>query len=182
MSRLGISTNDAPGMYFPTITPPATAERRLSFRGWRVPPAGYLSRKICSRNFSCGNFSRNNNFQTHRVDVFEDCADPDAGNCFKPGAPATGPLYGLPSDKPSCRCVGHPESVSEIEFCTLYVVAERWILGCILRFMHAKDHFSDTLLGWILFQEGKPAEAEPYLRAAWFTHADVAVGDHISQI
>jgi hypothetical protein len=35
--------------------------------------------------------------------------------------------------------------VSEIEFCTLYVVAERWILGCILRFMHAKNHFSDTL-------------------------------------
>jgi hypothetical protein len=32
--------------------------------------------------------------------------------------------------------------VSEIEFCTLYVVAERWILGCIL---HAKNHFSDTL-------------------------------------
>jgi hypothetical protein len=37
-------------------------------------------------------------------------------------------------------------SVSEIEFCTLYVVAERWILGCILRFMHAKNHFSDTLV------------------------------------
>src|SRR5580658_9045919 len=29
-------------------------------------------------------------------------------------------------------------SVSEIEFCILYVVAERWILACILRFMHAK--------------------------------------------
>ena len=38
------------------------------------------------------------------------------------------------------------DSVSEIEFCTLYVVAERWILGCILRFMHAKNHFSDTLI------------------------------------
>ena len=37
-------------------------------------------------------------------------------------------------------------SVSEIEFCTLYVVAERWILGCILRLTHAKNHFSDTLL------------------------------------
>src|SRR5580658_6989309 len=36
-------------------------------------------------------------------------------------------------------------SVLEIEFCTLYVVAERWILDCILRFMHAKNHFSDTL-------------------------------------
>jgi hypothetical protein len=35
--------------------------------------------------------------------------------------------------------------VSEIEFCTLYVVAERCILGCMLRFMHAKNHFSDTL-------------------------------------
>jgi hypothetical protein len=37
-------------------------------------------------------------------------------------------------------------SVSEIEFCTLYVVAERWILGCILRFIHVKNHFSDTLI------------------------------------
>ena len=41
---------------------------------------------------------------------------------------------------------GHDTSVSEIEFCTLYVVAERWILGCILRFTHAKNHFSDTLI------------------------------------
>src|ERR1700691_2528398 len=40
----------------------------------------------------------------------------------------------------------HDTSVSEIEFCNLYVVAERWILGCILRFMHAKNHFSDTLI------------------------------------
>jgi hypothetical protein len=39
----------------------------------------------------------------------------------------------------------HFRSVSEIEFCTLYVVAERWILGCILRFMHGKNDFSDTL-------------------------------------
>ena len=38
-------------------------------------------------------------------------------------------------------------SVSEIrEFCTLYVVAEGSISGCILRFMHAKNHFSDTLI------------------------------------
>jgi hypothetical protein len=36
--------------------------------------------------------------------------------------------------------------VSEIEFCTLYVVAERWILGCILRFMHGENDFSDTLI------------------------------------
>jgi hypothetical protein len=36
--------------------------------------------------------------------------------------------------------------VSEIEFCALYVVAEGWILGYILRFMHAKNHFSDTLV------------------------------------
>jgi hypothetical protein len=41
---------------------------------------------------------------------------------------------------------GHDTSVSEIEFCTLYVVAERWIFGCILRFMHAENHFSDTLI------------------------------------
>jgi hypothetical protein len=39
----------------------------------------------------------------------------------------------------------------------------------------------DTL-GWILFQEGKPSEAEPYIRAAWFSRADVAVGDHLSQV
>jgi hypothetical protein len=37
-------------------------------------------------------------------------------------------------------------SVSEIEFCTLYVVAGLWILGCILRLMHAKKHYSDTLV------------------------------------
>jgi hypothetical protein len=45
----------------------------------------------------------------------------------------------------------HDTSVSEIEFCTLYVVAERWILGCILRFMHSKNHFSDTryLFTWV---------------------------------
>ena len=36
---------------------------------------------------------------------------------------------------------GQTVSVSEIEFGTLYVVAERWILGCILGFMHAKNHF-----------------------------------------
>src|SRR5271170_2064287 len=42
-------------------------------------------------------------------------------------------------------------SVSEIEFCTLYVVAERWILGCILRFMRAKNHFSDTLIPFPFF-------------------------------
>jgi hypothetical protein len=36
-------------------------------------------------------------------------------------------------------------SVSEIEFCTLYVVAEPWILDWILRFMHATNHLSDTL-------------------------------------
>ena len=36
-------------------------------------------------------------------------------------------------------------SVSEIEFCTLYVVAERWILGCILRFMHKKSFLRHTV-------------------------------------
>jgi hypothetical protein len=46
----------------------------------------------------------------------------------------------------SCRTnAGQTYSVSEIEFCTLYVVAERWILGRMLRFVHAKNHFSDTL-------------------------------------
>jgi hypothetical protein len=36
-------------------------------------------------------------------------------------------------------------SVSEIEFCTLYVVAERWTLGCMLRFVRANNDFSDTV-------------------------------------
>ena len=35
--------------------------------------------------------------------------------------------------------------MSEIEFYTLYVVPERWILGCMLRFVDAKNDFSDTL-------------------------------------
>ena len=48
--------------------------------------------------------------------------------------------------------------MSEIEFCTLYVVAERWILGCILRFMHAKNHFSDTL---IPIHQSEPSIAGP---------------------
>jgi len=39
----------------------------------------------------------------------------------------------------------------------------------------------DTL-GWILFQEGRPAEAEPYIRAAWFNRADVVIGDHLAQV
>jgi hypothetical protein len=45
-----------------------------------------------------------------------------------------------------CLSLGvQSSSVSEIEFCTLYVVAERWILARILRFMHAKNNYSDTL-------------------------------------
>jgi hypothetical protein len=36
--------------------------------------------------------------------------------------------------------------VSEIEFRTLYVVAERWIVARMLRFMSAKNVHSDTLL------------------------------------
>jgi hypothetical protein len=39
----------------------------------------------------------------------------------------------------------------------------------------------DTL-GWILFQEGKPAEAEPYIRASWVNGANVIVGDHLAQV
>jgi hypothetical protein len=52
--------------------------------------------------------------------------------------------------KPECHGGngGRPGSVSEIECCTLDVVGEHWILGCILRFMHAKNHFSDTLRSW----------------------------------
>jgi hypothetical protein len=40
---------------------------------------------------------------------------------------------------------GQTDSVSEIEFCTLNVVAERWTLGCMLRFVRANNDFSDTL-------------------------------------
>jgi hypothetical protein len=36
-------------------------------------------------------------------------------------------------------------SVSEIEFRTPYVVAERWIVARMLRFIHAKTVHSDTL-------------------------------------
>ena len=38
--------------------------------------------------------------------------------------------------------------MSEIDFCTLYVVAERWILACTLRFVRANNDFSDTLRKW----------------------------------
>ena len=41
---------------------------------------------------------------------------------------------------------GQTNSVSEIEFRTPYVVAERWIVARLLRFMHAKNVHSDTLL------------------------------------
>ena len=40
----------------------------------------------------------------------------------------------------------HDTSVSEIEFRTPYVVAERWIVARMLRFMHAKNVHSDTLI------------------------------------
>jgi predicted Zn-dependent protease len=39
----------------------------------------------------------------------------------------------------------------------------------------------DTL-GWILFREGKPEKAEPYIQAAWFNRRDVVVGDHYAQV
>jgi predicted Zn-dependent protease len=38
----------------------------------------------------------------------------------------------------------------------------------------------DTL-GYILLLEGKPKEAEPYLRAAWFSQQNVIVGNHLAQ-
>ena len=38
----------------------------------------------------------------------------------------------------------------------------------------------DTL-GWILFEQQRPADAEPYLRAAWFSQAGIVVGDHLAQ-
>src|ERR1700733_12758172 len=75
-----------------------------------------------------------------------------------PGSPLNPGLAVLGYSQPSLRDwtahfgeltladeTAYGESVSEIEFCTLYVVVERWILACILRFMHAKKHFSDTL-------------------------------------
>jgi tetratricopeptide (TPR) repeat protein len=39
----------------------------------------------------------------------------------------------------------------------------------------------DTL-GWILFQQGKPERAEPYIRASWFNRVDVVVGNHLAQV
>jgi tetratricopeptide (TPR) repeat protein len=39
----------------------------------------------------------------------------------------------------------------------------------------------DTL-GWTLFQQGKPAEAEPYIRASWVNAANVVVGNHLGQV
>ena len=38
----------------------------------------------------------------------------------------------------------------------------------------------DTL-GWILFLEGKPAEAAPYLAAAWLHQPSLTVGNHLAQ-
>lgn len=39
----------------------------------------------------------------------------------------------------------------------------------------------DTL-GWILFKQGKPSEAEPYIRASWLNSANIVVGDHYAQV
>lgn len=39
----------------------------------------------------------------------------------------------------------------------------------------------DTL-GWILFKEGKPKEAEPYIAAAWFNDPNVTVGGHLGAV
>lgn len=39
----------------------------------------------------------------------------------------------------------------------------------------------DTL-GWILFEEGEPAQAEPYLQAAWFHKSDLVVGNHLAHV
>lgn len=39
----------------------------------------------------------------------------------------------------------------------------------------------DTL-GWILFLEDKPTEAEPYLAAAWFNQPGLVGGDHLAQV
>ena len=39
----------------------------------------------------------------------------------------------------------------------------------------------DTL-GWILFEEGKATDAEPYIKAAWLHRQDVAVAYHLGQI
>ena len=38
----------------------------------------------------------------------------------------------------------------------------------------------DTL-GWILFEEGKPKDAEPYIAAAWFNEPNVTVGGHLGR-
>jgi len=65
---------------------------------------------------------------------------------------------------------GRTGSVSEIEFRTPYVVAERWIVARMLRFMHAKNVHSDTLRNnphryeqW----DRKIKSSFPDLRAEW---------------
>lgn len=40
---------------------------------------------------------------------------------------------------------------------------------------------SDTI-GWILFRQGKIAEAESYIQAAWVNRADAEIGEHIAEI
>ena len=39
----------------------------------------------------------------------------------------------------------------------------------------------DTL-GWILFEEGRPKEAEPYLAAAWFNSPGITIGRHLGRV
>jgi tetratricopeptide (TPR) repeat protein len=39
----------------------------------------------------------------------------------------------------------------------------------------------DTL-GWTLFEQGKPVEAEPYIRAAWLYRPSVTLGNHLGQV
>jgi hypothetical protein len=60
--------------------------------------------------------------------------------------------------------------VSEIEFCSLDVVVERWTLGCMLGFVRAKNDFSDTLSGFPFYP---PADHEFLVNGAGtFTKAN----------
>jgi hypothetical protein len=58
-------------------------------------------------------------------------------------------------------------SVSEIEFCTLYVVDEICISGYMLRRAHPKNDYSDTLVSSPLISPSSPADPSSADRGAF---------------
>ena len=63
--------------------------------------------------------------------------------------------------------------------------SKTWTLDENLTTLRAKSQLMaatwDTL-GWILFMEKKPEDAENYLRAAWVNHPDAEVGEHMGDL